>query len=121
MYILLVEDAKERVRWFKSEFYGCDIVVEKRPGRACRFVREKKFDLIFLDHDLGIQASGGDELDSMEVAKAIPGSVNRNTTVIIHSINPVGSENLRVFLSRNGVNVHRIVYGTFNRSIILNR
>lgn len=60
-------------------------------------VREKEYDLIFLDHDLGNReyVDSDDSNTGFQVAKAIKGTPNESTFIVIHSANPVGAENIR--------------------------
>lgn len=59
----------------------------------------KKFDIIDLDHDLGEEKSGYD------IAKYIVENQIKVDTIRIHSMNPVGVQNIRQLLQRYGYRV----------------
>jgi len=95
MNILVVEDDPNRIAWFKNKIsVGLDICTTAKDAVAR--VNSKKYDFIFLDHDLGgrVFVPSEDEETGYTVAKAIAESSNKNTDVIVHSMNPVGAENI---------------------------
>lgn len=115
--ILVVEDNKERIEWFKKEFGDCRLIVEKTAPRAKRWLNREKWDVIFLDHDLGdrVFVNSDDENTGYQVAKYIRANPkNHMTPVIVHSWNPEGAANIVSVLPH----AHRAMFGTFNRSII---
>lgn len=59
----------------------------------------KKFDIIDLDHDLGEEKSGYD------IAKYIVENQIKVDTIRIHSMNPVGVQNIKQLLQRYGYKI----------------
>ena len=52
--ILVVEDDYRRIKWFKDNLEkSCYLDVFEHANQGIKAVKEKKYDLIFLDHDLG--------------------------------------------------------------------
>lgn len=75
---------------------------------CCRSVNEAKeiikkysdrIEIIDIDHDAGIYASqGGDYIKLLDWLE----ETGRNYPIRIHSMNPVGVENMRAIIRRNG-------------------
>lgn len=63
------------------------------------YVEELKIELIDIDHDAGEYANdGGDYIRFLDWLE----ETNRNYPIRIHSMNPVGVENMRRIIQRNG-------------------
>lgn len=96
MKILLFEDCKDRIANFKNWFkkYNIDDVLYCQDARDCiKLLKENKYDLIFLDHDME-RVSHPEPYDEKihsgtVVAQWWNSSENKNieTLVIIHSVN----------------------------------
>lgn len=74
---------------------GARLVAVRTAAEAIRQVKRQKFDLILLDHDLDGQVyvpSGPGT--GYEVAEYIPGSINRDTRVIVHTLNQDGAKKM---------------------------
>ena len=97
MKILVVEDNPYRIKKFKSELIGCAVDYTDNAYDGIILVREKEYDLIFLDHDLGGRelVSSKDSNTGFQVAKAIKDTPNESALIIIHSANPVGAKNMQ--------------------------
>ena len=100
--VLVVEDDSFRIEWFERQFAGIPFLfITKDVDEAITLIRLIKFDMIFLDHDLGdfeevldAQFAGQPEPTGLDVAKEIPGTVNQETECIVHSMNPTGAANI---------------------------
>lgn len=86
--VLIVEDSKDRIKQFDKNFKNVNLTFAETNKQAINYLSSIKFDYMFLDHDLSGE-------DTMEIAKwllrhkgHIPG------TIYIHSVNPVGTNNL---------------------------
>lgn len=112
--ILVVEDDIQRIRWFRdnlpadAEVHYIDIAT-----RGVEFVKKNKYDMVFLDHDLGnIQ---GMDNTGYTVAKALSKTGNTSTEVVIHSWNPIGARQMVECLRSNGFNkVVESRFGSFS-------
>lgn len=106
MKILILDDEiKWRIGYFKKVLgknHDLTICSEVRP--TVKAIKTVKFDLIFLDHDLGTKLTG------YEAAKAIPESINRYTNVVIHSTNVPAAERMATVI---GCKAYRIPFFTF--------
>lgn len=106
--ILVVEDDPIRIEEFQKRLLDCTVTYTKDTEKARALVFAQKFDMIFLDHDLGYNPETEEKTTSVflpsgdgtgyHVAQAIPESINKDTMVIIHSWNPRGAENMKDLL-----------------------
>jgi len=124
MRILILEDEDYRIDYFYKKFFGHQIDVTKIPAQACKFLDENTYDVICIDHDL--QPHHYDEGVIVEESKTgllLGNYLGKNlhlspkAHVIIHSMNPTGSERIRQACEiRNPV---RIPFPTFEARIKL--
>ena len=98
-----VRPAPEGYIWIKSVRLG-KWAIEKCEW-ANQYAKEKGLrgqmvvELIDIDHDAGDYAKdGGDYIKLLDWLE----ETNRNYPVRIHSMNPVGRENMRAIIRRNG-------------------
>jgi CheY-like chemotaxis protein len=105
MKIFVVEDNKERngVFWntLPKLFAGCHLVIAEDVKEAKEILsRDKDWDLILLDHDLGgrVYVKSEDDNTGYQVAKFMVESGVTYKRVITHSMNPVGAENIKSVL-----------------------
>jgi len=122
MKVLILENEMKRIRvfkeWFEDKF---DLTVCMNAFTGESAVRSDKFDVIFLDHDLG---KDGEEMESEErntgyqVSKVIMENVDTSTPIIIHSMNAVGAENMAQLLGAAGFKVVKVPFGSMRENII---
>jgi len=100
MRILILEDDINRIELFKSKLSMHELTFCTRAMEAVNLVTNVKYDLMFLDHDLeGKPYEDSDyENTGYQVAKMIPATLNKDTRIIIHSMNPVGAENMKCII-----------------------
>lgn len=96
MKILILEDDPNRVVLFKKHLCAYTVYYTDTVDGAVELLKEHEdFDIYFLDHDLG----GEVYVDSMEkntgfqFAKILSKRKTRSP-IIIHSMNPIGAENM---------------------------
>lgn len=88
--VLFLDDELGRRDKFHKEFENDAIITfVDNPADAIREIRTKKWDKIFLDHDLGHFAMTG-----KDVAACFFQSQNCWAEVFIHSANPAGADNM---------------------------
>ena len=87
------------VRPAPKGYVWCKSVGQVKQVIRCNELRHEPIEILDMDHDAGDYAfDGGDYikiLDWMEFT-------NRNYPIRIHSMNPVGRENMRRIIKRNG-------------------
>lgn len=100
MKILIVEDSHQRIHWFMHELEGHDVKVAMDAETGKALILKEKYDIIFLDHDLGDRAfvDSDDPNTGFQVAKVQLESINLDTETIVHSLNPVGAQNIKNLL-----------------------
>ncbi len=104
MRIFILEDNAFRMIKFRSELIGHNIDHAETVDAGLVLLKENKYDLIFLDHDLGgeemvdsCEANTGFQLAKFISCVRLDGkdfTKNKKTPCVIHSCNPAGSANI---------------------------
>lgn len=131
MKILVVEDNGPRTVKFQEFLGKHDLTITKSSKEGCNLSRINKYDVIFLDHDLGIHPDTGEPTEEVflpskewtgyEVAQAIAESPNAETPVIIHSWNLAGGMKMRDVLKNAEIRMfgtpefHEVMYILSNK------
>lgn len=97
MRILVVDDSPERMTNFRGCLSSHDVVYAMGCEEAEPHLSER-FDLMFLDHDLG-----DSELTGVHLAKAIAASENAITPAILHSANSAGAREMQFYLRNSKI------------------
>jgi len=96
MRILILEDNSERQEQFKKNLVGHNIEITDSSKIAIETLSNKKWDILFIDHDLGGKVFvPSEENTGYEVAKFLEEHkqfIPKN--IIVHSLNPVGAKNI---------------------------
>jgi CheY-like chemotaxis protein len=120
--ILLVEDDRERCDWFSQKFSGRTLDVTCDVKEAVRWLEERDYTLILLDHDLIEEHYFSNEPDDERTGYAValwlsqhPDS-QRDATILIHSLNYLGAGRMLEILRDAGrdaehVPFHYLQYG----------
>lgn len=83
----------------KSVKEAIDVIIYCEAGTEWNMIDADIIELIDLDHDAGDYANdGGDYIKLLDWLE----ETNRNYPIHIHSMNPVGVENMRRIIERNG-------------------
>lgn len=95
-----VRPAPEGYVWCKTVYQTLEQIRECEVMYRCSRSKEFwKIELIDLDHDAGNYVSyGGDYIEILNYIE----ETGRNHPIRIHSMNPVGVENMRRIIRRNG-------------------
>jgi hypothetical protein len=105
MRIFILEDNPERIKKFKRELIGHILIIVEDVESAKEIINSdtesNKYDLMFLDHDLGGEemVSPGDNTGYL-VAKILSESINKNSNCIIHSCNHAGARAMQFCLPK---------------------
>lgn len=83
--ILVLEDNKNRIKWFKQVFNDCGIMFTKDVDVMCDELRTKDYDVIFLDRDIGEPDGGktGEDVTKIMMKEKLA----QASTIIIHTFN----------------------------------
>jgi hypothetical protein len=96
MNILILEDSDKRINQFQKKLIGHSCTFTKTAQECIALLNSKKWDVLFLDHDLGGKAfvkSGTGT--GYEVALYLRTNLQKcPAEVIVHSVNPVGAKNI---------------------------
>jgi CheY-like chemotaxis protein len=103
---LVLEDNYWRMVQFRNLLGSSTKIVSKAPA-AIRELQQQQFDLVCLDHDLGIDSGTGNDV-AVYLAEA-----KYAGRVVIHSWNAVASQRMEQTLRDAGVKVERIPFGMF--------
>ena len=120
MRIFILEDDHERIKTFRRKLIGHEIVVTETAQDAINTLgterdamdRASRFDLIFLDHDLGgeqMVATAGRNTGS-EVVRWMVLEMGKAPLVIVHSLNTPAAMEMQAKLCDAGFDCHRIPF-----------
>lgn len=114
--ILLVEDDNERCAWFGQKFSGRVIDVTCDVKEAVRWLEERDYELILLDHDLIEEHYFSNEPDDERTGYAValwlsqhPDS-QRDATILIHSLNYAGAARMLNILHNSGRDAEHVPF-----------
>lgn len=106
MHILIVDDddTDERLPWFMPTLanFGYTVRVARTPAEAFEAFTERSFDLVFFDHDLGIEPDGSG------IAGRVlyhPEQYHAPRSVWVHSMNSQGALNIASKFQSAGIPV----------------
>lgn len=105
MKILILEDASERISQFKDILKGHDLYFFDNVSEAtAAYDLLGPWDALFIDHDLDdrIYVDSSEENTGYQFAKNIEEKLLPET-VIVHSMNPVGCENIKSIISKASI------------------
>lgn len=96
MRVLILEDNAERCKHFSRSLIGHDVDITEFSKEAIELLKEKTYDILFLDHDLGgetyVKSGAG---TGYEVAEWLSYNTDRKPKEIyLHSLNEWGRKNM---------------------------
>lgn len=102
MKVLILEDDYKRVDKFKKKLIGHELWITHLPHQANLWLEEQEFDFVFLDHDLAdehyqnMQNPSLCEDTGLVTAEFLGNNLHlsRDAQVVVHSLNPYGSERM---------------------------
>ena len=124
--ILLIEDNPIRIKKFRFWVPSDVILVEARSaGQAMGFLKRiqpGELAGLLLDHDLHQQAltSNDLQLSGSDLVNLILRFVDSNVAILVHSMNPIGAENMASKLEKGGFWVTRTPMAQMDRAVFEN-
>ncbi len=106
MRILILEDDRERSKWFMKTFVADDLTFTKRVPQALSCLRGSSYDLIFLDRDLGQPKENGEDVSWVMKQEKLA----TDATIVIHSVNTYGQRNMERHIKSYNPNVEVIPF-----------
>ena len=101
MRILILEDNDERLTQFQRNLCGCELMIVKEAIYAINYLNNEKWDVLFLDHDLGgqVNVNSIEENTGGAVARFLRDHPDRMPNlVILHSLNMAGCKYMKNIL-----------------------
>jgi len=107
--ILFLDDNKDRHKRMKPILLHDEAYT---VAEAWNLLTTKKYDVVFLDHDLGGEEMVDSNRDDtgMVIAKYIVDNEIIVSLVVVHSCNPVGASNMVSYLKQGGVDVLQVPF-----------
>lgn len=105
MKILILEDNLDRIEKFKQLFINQKLYIFDNAIEAFQSCFNTEYNVLFLDHDLGgkIWVDSNEENTGYEFVKLLVESgLQHKALIYIHSMNPVGSNNMLNYLKQFG-------------------
>lgn len=96
--ILVLEDDSFRARFFIERYGQHKLTIIENAPAAIEYLKEKTYDYIFLDNDLG--SGNGEGQDVAEFLSLNPSNPNNHARIIIHSWNIPAAERINAKLPR---------------------
>ena len=101
--ILVLEDDPNRIADFISNYVDFDLTIAHNVNQANNIVKNNPtFDVMFLDHDIE-----GDDKSGYDFARNMTLNLHDKMpeTIIIHSLNPVGAQNISEAFIKKAIKV----------------
>ena len=98
--ILIVEDDEMRCEWFEQKFSSHERDMTCDAQQAIRWLEEREYATILLDHDLADEHYFSDERDDERTGYAVAAWLaahtdrQRDALIIIHSLNYAGAQRM---------------------------
>jgi CheY-like chemotaxis protein len=98
--VLVVEDDETRCAWFRRKFAPQMLDVTCDVAEAVRWLDEREYSTILLDHDLREEHYFSDEHDDERTGYFVAAWLaahpdrQRNATIVIHSLNYAGAQRM---------------------------
>ena len=106
MKIFILEDDPQRLEWFRETFGAKNVHSAGRVEDAYNLLKRYKYDVIFMDRDLGHPQENGEDLAwAMQEEEIAP-----ETPVVIHSANDRGQRVIKRYLDKYKTNVQGIKF-----------
>ena len=109
--ILVLEDSDERINWFQQIFEDCNIVYTKNVKTACDELRTNKYDMVFLDRDLGNSKEHGEDVARIMKEEQLA----KDALIVVHTVNPRGQRNIEKYLKQYHGNFHIINFAQLRK------
>ena len=121
--VLLVEDDETRCAWFRRKFAPHVLDVTCDVGQAVRWLTEREYATILLDHDLIDEHYFSDEPDDERTGYAVAAWLaahpdrQRDATIVIHSLNYAGAGRMLDALADAGRDAEHIPFHHLEREL----
>ena len=114
--VLIVEDDEARCAWFRERLAGSLLDVTCDVATALRWLAERDYQAVLLDHDLADEHYFSDEPDDERTGYAVARwladhpTAQRDALILIHSLNYVGARRMLDVLRDAGRDAEHIPF-----------
>jgi CheY-like chemotaxis protein len=100
MNVLVLEDSEERCKHFRRALIGHSLDITEFSKEAIQMLKDKDYDILFLDHDLGGQqmVKSGEDTGYEVAAWLSLNPTRKPPEIYLHSLNSCGRDNMRCVL-----------------------
>jgi CheY-like chemotaxis protein len=121
--VLIVEDNEQRCAWFRERLRGRQLDVTCDVALAVRWLAERDYNTILLDHDLAdehyFSNAPDDERTGYAVARWLAENpdAQRDSLIIVHSLNYTGAQRMLTVLHDAGREAEHIPFHYLQMSL----
>ena len=114
--VLIVEDDETRCAWFRERLKGSPLDVTCDVPTAVRWLAERDYHTVLLDHDLADEHYFSNEPDDERTGYAVARWLAENPTaqrdalIVIHSLNYTGAQRMLAVLRASGREAEHIPF-----------
>ena len=114
--VLIVEDDETRCAWFRERLRGSQLDVTCDVATAIRWLGERDYRAVLLDHDLTEEHYFSNEPDDERTGYAVARwladnpSAQREALILIHSLNYTGAARMLTILRESGRDAEHIPF-----------
>lgn len=114
--VLIVEDDEARCEWFRARLAGSTLDVTCDVTTAIRWLGERDYTVLLLDHDLAEEHYFNDSPDDERTGYAVARWLAQNPTaqrdalIVIHSLNHAGAQRMLALLRDAGRDAEHIPF-----------
>ena len=114
--VLIVEDDETRCAWFRESLRGSQLDVTCDVGTAIRWLAERDYRAVLLDHDLADEHYFSNEPDDERTGYAVARwladnpAAQRDALILIHSLNYTGAARMLSVLRDAGRDAEHIPF-----------
>ncbi len=112
----MVEDDEVRCAWFRQKFASHVLDVTCDVGQAARWLEEREYATILLDHDLREEHYFSDSPDDARTGYAVAAWLaahpdrHRNALIVVHSLNYYGAQRMLDILHEAGRDAEHVPF-----------
>jgi CheY-like chemotaxis protein len=114
--VLIVEDDEARCAWFRERLSGSLLDVTCDVGTAIRWLGERDYRAVLLDHDLMDEHYFSNEPDDERTGYAVARwladnpTAQRDALILIHSLNYTGAARMLAVLRESGRDAEHVPF-----------
>ena len=114
--VLIVEDDEARCAWFRARLEGNLLDVTCDVGEAVRWLAERDYRALLLDHDLAEEHYFSNEPDDERTGYAVARwladnpTAQRDALIVVHSLNYTGAQRMIELLRAAGRDAEHIPF-----------